>query len=132
MILSLGLDLCFFLTIEYTSLFHIMIIIIIGELYPYVSRFPDDKFIYVIRIITFIFMFVVILIFNEVIEINCCGMQKNTKRNISLRANKEASNIENDEDENDGTQFNEESDVNDSLIGIQMGNTNINEVNEDN
>ena len=132
MMLLFGYNLCFFLTIENISLFHIMIIIIIGELYPYVSSFPEDKFEYTIRIICFVFMFVVILIFTEVIEINCCGMQKNTKRNISLRANKEASNIENDEDENDGTQFNEESDVNDSLIGIQMGNTNINEVKEDN
>ena len=28
----------------------------------------------------------ILLIFNEIIEINCCGLQKNTKKNIIKRA----------------------------------------------
>ena len=42
-----------------------------------------------IIIIFLIFIFLLSLVFNEIIEINCFGLSKNTKRNIMNRALRE-------------------------------------------
>jgi len=56
-----------------------------------------------ISIILGILFFFLFLIFNEIIEINCFGLQKNTKKNIEKRAIEEekANNEINDDDEKD-------------------------------
>ena len=104
MILQFFLNLCIFATIEKTTSFHVMIIIIIGELVPYIKKLTNNrsnKLINVLIILDLCFILFMTLIFNEIIIINCFGMQKNTKKYISYRAEKEEaseiiSNAEND------------------------------------
>ena len=40
----------------------------------------------IIVLIFYLLILFLSLIFNEIIEINCCGLEKNTKRNIRYRA----------------------------------------------
>ena len=104
MILQFILNLCIFATIEKTTSFHVMIIIIIGELVPYIKKLANNrsnKLINVLIILDLCFILFMTLIFNEIIIINFFGMQKNTKKYISYRAEKEdsgeiISNTEND------------------------------------
>ena len=132
MLLSFSFNICFFLTIEKISLYHTMILIIISELLPfidYIVNYGKKEIKTIIMIVGFIFIFFMALIFNETIEINCCGMEKNTKKNISLRAKleidaineykeeeeeeKEEEKEEEEEDENEGNQFSERKKLND-------------------
>ena len=64
---------------------HVFIIFVFGQLAYYI----DFSRISLIVIFCLIFILFFSLIFNEIIEINCFGLSINTKRNISLRANKE-------------------------------------------
>ena len=43
----------------------------------------------IVLIILFILQFFIILIYLEIIELNFCGLNKNTKRKIQIRANNE-------------------------------------------
>ena len=64
-----------------------MIIIIIGELSQYIIKKDELGITNFIIIICFlIFILFMQLIFNEILEVNCCEMQKNTKKNITVRA----------------------------------------------
>ena len=72
------------LTIKYYTVFHIFIILIFDEFNFFEHDFKDWK-IYIMIILYFIITFM-ILVFNEIIEINCCDLEKNTKRNIMKRA----------------------------------------------
>ena len=60
-------------------------------------------------ILGLIFIFFMILIFNEVLELRCFGWQKNTKKNISFRAKKDINN-------DDGNEENLFSEENESFI----------------
>jgi len=52
-------------------------------------------------ILSFIFELIMILVFLEIIEINCCGLNENLKRNIQFRGTIDSSlTIENDDDDN--------------------------------
>ena len=64
---------------------HVFIIFVFGQLAYYI----DFSRISLIVIFCLIFILFFSLIFNEIIEINCFGLSINTKRNITLRANKE-------------------------------------------
>lgn len=70
---------------NYTSC-HIMIIIVIGELAPHILKLVHEENISIIIIIGLIFILFMTLIFNEIIEVNCFGLNKNTKKNIGKRA----------------------------------------------
>ena len=92
MILNFIYNIFIFATIEKTTSFHIMIVIIIGELAPYIKKLftsETSKMINIIFIIDLCFIFFITLIFNEIIILNFCGMQKNTKKFISYRAEEE-------------------------------------------
>ena len=53
------------------------------------SDYLDFSTISIILIICYIFIFLISLIFNEIIEINIYGLSKNTKRNIIKRSENE-------------------------------------------
>ena len=55
----------------------------------------------IIIIIGLFIILIMTLLFNEVIELNCFGLQNNTKKNIQLRAKIEENNLINNKDEED-------------------------------
>ena len=57
-----------------------MIIIVIGELAPHILKLVHEENISIIIIIGLIFILFITLIFNEIIEVNCFGLDKNTKK----------------------------------------------------
>ena len=130
MILLFGFNIFQFLTIEKNSAYHLMIIKVIGELFPYIKNFTDNKLVSAIIIIGLCFILFMTLVFNETIEINCCEIQKDTKKNISLRASLESSKINIYDDNYEGSQYTEESSDFDNVDnGTGINEMNINEEN---
>ena len=84
-ITQFGLNLYILITNRDNTPCHVFIIFVFGQLAYYI----DFSGISIIVIFCLIFILFFSLIFNEIIEINCFGLSINTKRNISLRANKE-------------------------------------------
>ena len=86
------------ITIQNYTPSHYLIILI----FDYEFSFLLDKKIkwrFYLNIIMFVVIFFMILVFNEIIEINCFGFQKNTRKNISERAELDLlNNNENSED----------------------------------
>ena len=84
--LSRGIFILFgFITIDYFTPLHIVLIIIIGEIsFLYIDVI--DLKLYV-KIPIFVLLIFFILIFVEILELNIFGLQKNTKKNIIQRAN---------------------------------------------
>ena len=85
LITQFGLNLYILITNRDNTPCHVFIIFVFGQLAYYI----DFSGISIIVIFCLIFILFFSLIFNEIIEINCFGLSINTKRNISLRANKE-------------------------------------------
>ena len=57
-------------------------------------------------ITSFFIELIIILVFLEIIEINCCGLNKNLKRNIELRGKIDSSSlIQIDDDDDDEIEF---------------------------
>ena len=109
LVTQLGLYLFSLITNRNTTPCHIFIIYVFGQLAYYV----DFTSVAIIFIICLIFILFMTLIFNEIIEINCFGLSRNTKRNIRIRANSDNSDVliikNNDTfDENDENELNEE------------------------
>ena len=73
---------------------HIFIIFVFGQ-FAYYIKFDAYSILIIICIIIILFL---ALIFNEIIEINLCGISYNTKKNIAIRAEKEGLNKENIEE----------------------------------
>ena len=112
-------NLCIFVTIDKANAFHIMIIIIIGHLAPYFKGLIDSEsnMIDIIIIIGLILILFMALIFNEIIILNFCALEQNTRKYISERANYDLyKHIEYDDDDYDN--FNED-----------LGNNNDNNLN---
>ena len=86
MLIQFIFNLFIFITLKYFTVCHILIIIVIAELEPFCRDLVNNNFNSIIIIIEFICLLFILLIFNEIIEINCCGLQKNTKKNIIKRA----------------------------------------------
>ena len=73
-------------TLNYFTSSHVVLILIMGEI---TIIFIDRSFIEIIFIIIILlFEFFMLLIFCEIIELNCCGLDENTKKNILLREGK--------------------------------------------
>ena len=85
MLSRFGFNIFCLLTTKYFTPSHIIIILIIGEVYFALKDlvFSWKKFVLSGLYIILIF---VLLVFLEIIEINCYGFQKNTEKNISIRA----------------------------------------------
>ena len=82
MLTQLGLIICIFFTNKKNTPCHIFIIFVFGK-FAYYMNFSANS---VIAIIFLLFILFFSLIFNEIIEINCFGLSKDTKKNIINRA----------------------------------------------
>ena len=82
-ILQFGLNLSILFTIQKNSPCHVFIIFIIGQFAHYFLSLSGNTILVIICLIIILFLS---LIFNEIIEINYCGLSNNTKRNIMERA----------------------------------------------
>ena len=89
LITQLGLNLFILSANEKNTPCHVFIIFIFGQLAYYI----DFTGINLIVIFCLILIFLLSLIFNEIIEINILGLSYNTKRNISKRAENEDNKI---------------------------------------
>ena len=78
------LKLCIALTNKYFSPCHIFIIFVFGQLGVYINI--DFNWKMTVAIICLLFILFLSLIFNEIFEINVCGLSDNTKKNISKRS----------------------------------------------
>ena len=83
MIVQLGVFMCNLFTNRDHTPFHIFIIYAIGQFGFYIRHRDDSMIVLIICQILILFLS---LIFTEIIEINCFGLSKNTKKNISIRA----------------------------------------------
>ena len=91
MLLQFLKNLFIFATIENTTAFHYLIIIVIGELSSSIKNIIDESednslIENIVIIICLFIIFFMILVFIEIIELKCFGLQKNTKKEISNRA----------------------------------------------
>ena len=82
---QLVLYLCTLITNKNYTPCHIFIIFVFGQLAYYIDFSKNS----IIVIICLIFILFFSLIFNEIIEINICGLSDNTKKNIMIRAESE-------------------------------------------
>ncbi len=88
-IFQLIYNLSILFTINHTTTCHFLIIMILGFLSRYFIKLYDGNDNSILLIIVLLFILFMTLIFNEIIELNFCGLSHNTKKNIALRANKE-------------------------------------------
>ena len=86
-LLRFGYNLFALLTVKYFTPSHIVIFIIIGEIIFAFNNVQEWKFI--VTIIIFFILLFLILVYTEIIELNFCKLQNNTKKNIINRANLE-------------------------------------------
>ena len=84
MINRFGFNIFCLLTAKYCTPSHIVIILIIGEIYFGVESEP--LWAAILEYIIYVFLVFAMLIFLEIIEINCYGLQKNTEKNTITRA----------------------------------------------
>ena len=89
-ITQFGINISALITNKNYSPCHIFIIFVFGQLAYYI----DFSVNYIIVFISFVFILFFALAFNEIIEINFCGLSDNTRRNIIYRANSEDVSLE--------------------------------------
>ena len=113
MILQFIINLCVFATIEKTTSFHFLIILILGQLAPYrkIKNSKNKIKINIIIIFGLCFILFMTLIFNEIIILNCCGLEKNTRKYISERAEMEKFSKINENENIDEDNNNEDGDI---------------------
>ena len=85
MITNLGIFLCCLLIVKNNTPCHIFIMFIFGQ----IAYYAQGTEYLIIVIICLIIMLFFSLVFNEIIELNFCGLSRNTKRNINYRAENE-------------------------------------------
>ena len=88
MFIQLIYNIFILVVIKNTTTCHILIILVIAQFAPYIKGLTDTNKTqnYIILSTSFLIIFFFSLIFNEIIEIKCLGIHKNTKKNIALRA----------------------------------------------
>ena len=89
MVTQLGLYLCILIINKANPPCHIFIIFVFGQLAYYID-FSKISILFMVCLLLILFMS---LIFNEIIEINCFGFEKNTKKNIEKRARMESNDL---------------------------------------
>ena len=81
-----------FVTVDFFTPAHIVLILIVGEVsFIFFANYNWKLY---LKIIFFVFLLFFVLIFTEIIELNVFGLQKNTKKNIRKRSGEDI--IEND------------------------------------
>jgi len=84
-------------TINDFSLFHLYIPFILKKILGEIVENKNKFSIIIFLILSFLIELIMIFIFLEIIEITICGLNKNTKRNIELRARHESFSFNEDE-----------------------------------
>ena len=140
-IINLGyLNISFILTIKYFTPCHSMIILIISRMVETIEKFFSGIELYdIIYIILLIFIFVGLLIYVEIIELNFCGIQKNTKENIEKRGDIDLLLADNNSSRNSSyNTLSEENEINNNRNAnfdnnhLNNGNNAINNINDNN
>ena len=90
------------ITVKYYTPPHIALILLIGEI-TFIFDHERDLFFYIKVVITMLITFF-LLVFLEIIELNFCGLQKFTRKNIAERADK-ASGQSDDSNDVDGLEI---------------------------
>jgi len=98
MLSRFGFNIFCLLITKYFTPSHSIMILIIGEIY-FASYDTEPLWRVFIEYIMYALLIFVMLVFLEIIEINCWGLQKNTEKNISLRAGQIDSILDEDETE---------------------------------
>ncbi len=94
---------------KYSTPCHILIMLIIGQFAPYIKALTKDIKSSIILIFGLLIILFFTLVFNEILEIKCFGLYKNTKRNIALRAEDDRLSVDKiDNNEEDNNDINEE------------------------
>ena len=83
------------LTNLYFSPNHVVVADVIANMLIFLLK--SDSNIKYYAIIPFLFQILLLMIFLELIELNFCGLNKNTKRNIQIRARGDIEDIDNDD-----------------------------------
>ena len=83
---NLGIFLCCLIIARNNTPCHIFIMFIIGQIAYFTQEIGDYIIVVIIGLIIMLFFS---LVFNEIIELNFCGLSRNTKKNINYRANNE-------------------------------------------
>ena len=78
-----------FFSCDYFTAFHTLIIIIIGEIYPYM-KLDEKTILNIIGFIIILLILIIFLVFIEIIELNFCEFSKYTKKNITIRAKRDS------------------------------------------
>ena len=117
------------ITIKYYTAFHVLISIIFSEIHFYLFNIFSNL-LFIFPLIGFSLLFFVFLLFLEIIEINCFELQKNTKRNISIRAEIDERLCNEDDEESQRTESEQINDSND--IGNDNDKDNKSEKKENN
>ena len=86
MVLNFTYNICISLTNKHYDPFYILILLITVEIGKNVIAL--SPYLYLLSIIYFMLLFA-ILVFNEVIELNCCGLERKTRRNMEKKASLE-------------------------------------------
>ena len=113
-ILNFIYNISILLTNKYYNPFYILILLIIVEI---ISHFIYEYYVF-LKILLFIHDFILIftiLVFNEIIELNCFGLSKKTKKNMEKTANLE---LLIDENKYNETRRSNASDVSENQINI--------------
>jgi len=98
MLSRFGFNIFCLLITKYFTPSHSIMILIIGEIY-FASYDTEPLWRVFTEYIMYALLIFVMLVFLEIIEINCWGLQKNTEKNISLRAGQIDSILDEDETE---------------------------------
>ena len=83
---NLGIFLCCLIIVRNNTPCHIFIMFIIGQIAYFTQEIGDYIIVVIIGLIIMLFFS---LVFNEIIELNFCGLSRNTKKNINYRAKNE-------------------------------------------
>lgn len=84
------LNIAYLFTIKIYSPCHVFIIFVFGQLAYYIT-FEEGALISALVISLLIFILFLSLIFSEIIELNFCGLSRNTKKNIAARSENDES-----------------------------------------
>jgi hypothetical protein len=101
------------ITLKYYTAFHVLISIIFCEIHFYLFNAFSNLMV-IIPLIGFNFLFFIFLLFVEIIEINCFGLQINTKKNISIRAEIDEKLCNEDDEESQRTESEQINESNDN------------------
>lgn len=85
-----------YIIVKHFTSSHIILVIMIGEIVLVFKK--DHGWHEIVQFILFFFALFMLLIFTEIIEINACDLEKNTKKNIKIRESMEEDNDVDSED----------------------------------